>query len=327
MIIVTGGAGFIGSALLWRLNQEKITDIVVVDRLGSQNKWKNLRKKQFSCFVHRDQLFSWIEEKKPVIDGIFHMGACSRTTEMDADFLMENNVNYSIRLFELARAHNAPFIYASSAATYGGEEHNFSDNESEIERLMPINKYGFSKHLFDLWVLRQRNVTNFWAGLKFFNVYGPNEYHKESQASVAFHAFNQVRESGSIRLFKSYRPHTADGEQKRDFVYIKDVVDVMLHLYSSRLSSTQSGLYNIGTGRARSFAELAKAIFASMKIAKPNIVWIDMPSTLRDQYQYFTEAEINKLKTVAGYTKPFHSIEEGVQDYVCNYLQQHDSYL
>ena len=326
MIIVTGGAGFIGSALIWKLNQEGIKDIVVVDQLGLQNKWKNLRKKQIRQFIHKANFFEWVNTEKPNIEAIFHMGACSRTTENDADYLMQNNVQYSMRLFQLAIEKNAPLIYASSAATYGAMESGFSDKHTDIPNLLPINKYGFSKHFFDCWVLEQSELPPFWAGLKFFNVYGPNEYHKESQASVAYHGFHQVRELGSIKLFKSHRPSIAHGGQTRDFVYVKDVVEVMAHLFLKR-SQAKSGVYNVGTGQAKTFSDLGNALFKSLGRGEPNFEWVDMPHAIRDQYQYFTEAKLDKLRTDGGYTKPFYSLEEGVRDYVCNHLQRDDQYL
>ena len=326
MIIVTGGAGFIGSALIWRLNQEGIKDIVVVDQLGLQHKWKNLRKKQVRQFVHKDQFFQWMRGEKPDIEAIFHMGACSRTTENNADYLMENNVRYSMQLFRIATAAGIPFIYASSAATYGAMESGFSDHHAKIPNLIPINKYGFSKHFFDCWVLEQRDSPPIWAGLKFFNVYGPNEYHKESQASVAYHAFHQIRELGVIKLFKSYRPSVGHGGQARDFVYIKDVIDVMAHLFTQR-KHIKSGIYNVGSGQARTFSALGEALFRALAIKESAFEWIDMPHAIRDQYQYFTEAHLDKLRTDGGYAKPFFSIEEGVKDYVCHHLQKDDPYL
>lgn len=326
MIIVTGGAGFIGSALIWKLNEAGINDIVVVDRLGNENKWKNLVKRQINYVIHKDEFFAWLKDQdEQDIEAIFHMGACSATTENNADYLMDNNVLYSIKLFEYCTKNDIPFIYASSAATYGSEESNFSDDIETIPELRPINKYGYSKHLFDTWVLKQKKHPKVWYGFKFFNVYGPGEYHKNKQASVAFHAFNQIEEDGCVKLFKSYRKNVEDGEQKRDFVYIKDVVNILHHVYKEKKGT--SGIYNIGTGKARSFMDLGEAVFKALDKHPSKINWIKMPDALKKQYQYFTQANLSNLKNKAGYLEPFHSLEEGVHDYVTNYLMKEDPYL
>ena len=327
MILVTGGAGFIGSALIWALNQKGYRDIVVVDHLGLGSKWQNLSKRELDFVVPKDQFFTWLtaEEQRSSIEAVFHLGACSSTTERDADYLMQNNVLFSKRLWDYCTERNIPFLYASSAATYGAEELNFSDAPERIAELRPINKYGWSKQLFDGWALRQSKTPAAWFGFKFFNVYGPNEYHKGAQASVVYHAFPQVRERGKLKLFQSYRPDIAHGEQKRDFVYVKDVIKVMLHFWE-KASQIPSGVYNLGTGQPRTFKDLGQAVFAALGQTS-NFDWIAMPESLRDQYQYFTAADLTRLRRDAGYVEAFTSLEAGVQDYVENYLLQADPYL
>lgn len=326
MIVVTGGAGFIGSALVWKLNESDHEDILVVDELGTDHKWRNLAKRRIKDVLHKDDFLTWLERSKEAIEAVFHMGACSSTTEQDADYLIRNNHQYSVRLFEYCRDRAIPYIYASSAATYGAREKDFSDDHDlTLRELQPINKYGFSKHLFDCWALRQKKAPPFWAGLKFFNVYGPNEYHKGAQASVVFHAFPQIRDKGALRLFKSYKAGIADGDQRRDFVYVKDVVNVMDHLWRQGHAS-MSGIYNCGTGEARAFLDLGRATFAAMG-KKPAFEMIEMPENIRSQYQYFTAADLTKLRHKAGYKAPFMSLEEGVRDYVQNYLTKDDAYL
>lgn len=324
MIILTGGAGFIGSAMIWRLNEAGIDDILIVDQVGAGMKWKNLVKRRFSDVIGINDLKAFLAAR-PNVDAVFHMGACSSTTEKDMDFLLANNVHYSMEIFNFCTAQRVPLIYASSAATYGAKEEDFADGLDAIHDLRPINPYGYSKQLFDLWVSRQKQTPPFWAGIKFFNVYGPQEYHKEGQASVVFHAFPQVRDNSSLRLFKSYRPDIAHGDQRRDFVYIKDVVEVMFHMYSNRQNAV-SGLYNLGTGEARTFADLGRAVFSALdKTAK--FEWVEMPDSIRNQYQYYTEADLTRLRRDIGYTKPFVTLEAGVRDYVQNYLNQEDPYL
>lgn len=322
MIVVTGGAGFIGSALLWGLNSAGKDDIVVVDELGKDHKWKNLLGKQFREVVHIDQFRPWLKEGQD-IECIIHMGACSSTTETDADFLNENNTRYSMDLFNYCAEKKIPYIYASSAATYGDGNFGYSDSNLTTQKLRPINKYGFSKHIFDLWALKQKHKPPFWAGLKFFNVYGPNEYHKGGQASVVFHAYPQVKEKGTLNLFKSYRKGIAHGDQKRDFVYIKDVVSVIMHLYKNH-KDIESDIYNVGTGQARTFSDLGRSVFFALG-KKESFDWIEMPESIKGQYQYFTQADLGKLKEQGGYEKAFFSLEDGVKDYVCNYLN--DDYL
>jgi ADP-L-glycero-D-manno-heptose 6-epimerase len=323
MIIVTGGAGFIGSAFVWKLNQEGIDNIIIVDRLGTSIKWKNLVNLRFVNYIHKDDFLEMIYNDTPPfnIDAIIHMGACSSTTERDADYLWHNNFVYTKQLADWALEHEARFIYASSAATYGDGTQGFSDNHKMIPRLKPINMYGYSKHVFDLWVLRQK-LENKMAGVKFFNVFGPNEYHKGDMSSVVFKAFHQIQETGKVRLFKSYKPPYKDGGQMRDFVYVKDCVNIMWWLFKNPRAN---GIFNLGTGKARTWNDLIKAVFAAMK-KKPNIEYIDMPETLRGQYQYFTEADMSKLKK-AGCPVKFSSLEDAVRDYVIHYLQAADPHL
>ncbi len=329
MILVTGGAGFIGSALVWGLNQRGYRDIVVVDHLGLGAKWQNLSKRELDYVVPKDQFFSWLETEghRQSIEAVFHLGACSSTTERDGDYLMQNNVLFSKRLWDFCSDRAIPFLYASSAATYGAEEHNFSDAAERTADLRPINKYGWSKQLFDGWALRQGGVKAppSWFGFKFFNVYGPNEYHKGSQASVVYHAYPQVQERGKLKLFKSYRPDIAHGEQRRDFVYVKDVIKVLLHFWE-KSSQIPSGVYNLGTGEPRKFIDLGQAVFDSLGKSS-NFDWIEMPESLKAQYQYYTAADLTRLRLNAAYHDPFMSLEAGVEDYVQNYLLQADPYL
>lgn len=326
MILVTGGAGFIGSALIWALNEQGFHNIVVADHLGLGDKWKNLAKRRIDYVVPKDQLFTWLDESgHPNFDAVFHLGACSATTERDADYLMNNNVLFTKRLWDYCAQRDIPFLYASSAATYGAEENLFSDDHRTLPKLRPINKYGWSKHLFDSWAIKQAQTPPFWYGFKYFNVYGPQEYHKGPQASVVFHAFPQVRDKGSLRLFKSYRTDIGHGEQRRDFVYVKDVVKVMLHFWKEH-RKIPSGLYNLGSGEARSFSDLGRAVFAALN-KKAKFEWIDMPLSLQNQYQYFTAADLEKLRKSASYHESFFTLEEGISDYVRNYLDQPDPYL
>jgi ADP-L-glycero-D-manno-heptose 6-epimerase len=323
MIIVTGGAGFIGRAFVWKLNQEGIEDIVIVDRLGTSDKWKNLVSLRFADYIHKDDFFHMIyDDDLPFeVTAIVHMGACSATTERDADYLWENNFLYTRALAEWAHNRGIRFIYASSAATYGDGKQGFADDHDKIRNLKPINMYGYSKQVFDLWVLRQK-LENKMAGIKFFNVFGPNEYHKADMTSVIFKAFQQIKETGKVRLFKSYEPQYPDGGQMRDFVYVKNCIQVLWWLLQS---PAVNGIFNLGTGTARTWNDLIKAVFAAMGI-KPNIEYIEMPEGLRNQYQYFTQAEMDKLRQ-AGCPVDFSPLEDSVRDYVVNYLQQTDPYL
>ncbi len=316
MIIITGAAGFIGSVILRHFNDKGHDNILVVDKLGEKNKWKNLNNKRFIDFCDKDDFIVNLDRFKG-IDAIIHMGACTDTAEFNLDYLIKNNYEYSKNLFEYSAQNNIPFIYASSAATYGSGENGYDDEMTNISLLTPLNPYGFSKQIFDQWLLRQTDIPPFWAGFKFFNVYGPNEYHKGRMASVIFHTFNQINETGKVKLFKSHRPDCMHGEQKRDFVYVKDVAKIIYFFYENR---PEKGIFNIGTGKARTFNDLAENVIKNSKI-KAYIEYIDMPEDIRDKYQYFTEAKINKLRN-AGYNKDFYSLEEGIRDYVTNFLAQ-----
>lgn len=323
MIVVTGGAGFIGSAFVWRLNLEGIDNIVIVDRLGTEEKWKNLVNRRFADFLHKDEFLRLlIRDDLPFRPrAIVHMGACSSTTERDADYLLENNFHYSCRLAEWALRKRCRFIYASSAATYGDGRLGFDDGDDVTRTLRPINMYGYSKQLFDLWVLRRKAEERI-AGLKFFNVFGPNEYHKGDMASVVFKAFHQIRREGRVRLFKSGRAEYPDGGQMRDFVYVKDAVEVMRWLLDH---PDINGLFNLGTGQARTWNDLIGAVFAALG-QEPAIDYIDMPPGLDAQYQYFTEAKMDKIRAM-GCPATFRPLEEAVQDYVAGHLAQPDPRL
>lgn len=315
MIVITGAAGFIGSCMISKLNENGISDIVIVDDFSNAEKNKNLEKKIFSEKIHRNDFFKWIEKKHSTIDFIIHIGARTDTTEFNVSIFNELNLNYTKKIWTDCCKYNIPLIYASSAATYGMGEFGYSDEHAIVEKLKPLNPYGESKNNFDKWALQQTTQPPFWAGLKFFNVYGPNEYHKSRMASVIFHTFNQVNEKGNVKLFRSHRPDFKDGMQLRDFVYVKDLVSVIYFLMKNKPASA---IYNLGTGTARAFLDLAKATFKSMN--KPeNIEFIDTPIDIRDKYQYFTEAKMDKLRN-AGYLNPFFSLEEGINDYVRNYL-------
>lgn len=328
MIVITGGAGMIGSIMAWHLNNKLgRQDLVIVDRITHENQWQNLVHRHYAEYLDKDQLFEFLEENDD-ITAVIHMGAISATTERDFNKLVSDNMHYSQDLWSWCAEYEVPFFYASSAATYGGGELGYDD--ASIENLRPLNGYGYSKHFFDQWVLQQvaqKQVTPpAWAGFKFFNVYGPNEYHKERMASVAYHTFNQFSETGTMRLFKGTKAGVEDGMQLRDFVYVKDVADVMGFFLEAALKNkpVANAIYNIGTGQARSFKDLATNVMTSMG-REPNITYIDMPQDLQGKYQYFTQAEMKKLRD-AGYKKPFTTLEEGVKDYVQNYLLQDDPY-
>ncbi len=316
MIIITGGAGFIGSVLVHQLNLAGIKDIIIVDHLTTDEKWKNLVGLEFEEYFDKDDFYNLlIENRIPfIIDTIFHLGACSSTTEKDSQFLMYNNYKYSISLVKYALPLNARFIYASSAATYGSGENGYLDDENKIDNLRPLNMYGYSKHLFDLWLKKEKLLSKV-AGLKFFNVYGPNEYHKGDMRSVVHKAFEQIKETGKVKLFKSYNDSYADGEQMRDFIYVKDAVNMAQFFMDN---TSVNGIYNIGTGKARTWKDLVSSVFKAMGL-EPNIEFIDMPDYLKPKYQYFTEAKIEKIRS-AGYDRKLYSLEEGVSDYVQNYL-------
>uniref|UniRef100_A0A7V3E8Q4 ADP-L-glycero-D-manno-heptose-6-epimerase n=1 Tax=Ignavibacterium album TaxID=591197 RepID=A0A7V3E8Q4_9BACT len=316
MIIVTGGAGFIGSAIVWRLNSLGNDNIIIVDELGTTEKWKNLVGLKFQEFIHKDDFISAVVEDtiEFPVEAIIHMGANSSTTEKNADHLFSNNYLYTQELAKYCLSKNIRFIYASSAATYGDGSLGFDDDESKLETLRPLNMYGYSKQLFDLWAKRNK-VLDKIVGIKYFNVYGPNEYHKGDMRSVVHKAFEQVRDTGKVRLFKSLNPNYKDGEQMRDFVYVKDAVDMTLHFLEHR---DKNGIYNVGSGKARTWIDLVTALFKA--VGKPvNIEFIDLPENLKEKYQYFTEANLAKIKS-AGYNKPITSLEDGVNDYVKNYL-------
>jgi len=323
MIIVTGGAGFIGSVFVAKLNAEGRDDVIIVDDLGSSLKWQNLVKRAYVDYIHKDKFLEMIESGRVGfdIDAVVHLGACSSTTERDADYLMENNFHYSCVLAEWALEKRARFVYASSAATYGDGTQGFSDGDETTPALRPINMYGYSKQLFDLKMLREKKISRI-AGVKFFNVFGPNEYHKGDMTSVIFKAFHQIRETQKVRLFKSYRPEYPDGGQMRDFVYVKDCTEVLWWLLTH---PDANGIFNLGTANARTWNDLAHAVFAAMGIPA-TIEYIEMPEGLRRQYQYFTEAKMDRLKGV-GCPVQFRPLEEAVDDYVKNYLLQDDPYL
>ncbi|HEY6160286.1 MAG TPA: ADP-glyceromanno-heptose 6-epimerase [Bacteroidia bacterium] len=315
MIVVTGAAGFIGSCLVKRLNLEGISNILLVDDFSNEEKNKNLEGKQFTHKIHRDEFMQWLRDNHARIEFIFHIGARTDTTEFDRDIFDKLNLNYTREIWKACSGFHIPLVYASSAATYGLGEFGYNDDHHVVEKLKPLNPYGESKNDLDKWALAQKEQPPFWTGLKFFNVYGPNEFHKARMASVIFHAFRQIRERGTVRLFRSHNPQFKDGEQLRDFVYVKDVVDVCIFLMYHRKNS---GLYNLGSGKARTFLDLAKSTFRALN-KEPKIEFIDTPADIRDKYQYFTEANMKKLISI-GYTKPFFSLEEGVKDYVRNYL-------
>ncbi len=317
MIVVTGGAGFIGSALVWKLNSRGIEDILIVDKLGTTEKWRNLVSLKYLDFQEKSEFINKLESGyyKGSISAILHMGACSSTTETDADYLMENNFHYSLRLARWWKNHqNTRFIYASSAATYGDGEFGYTDDYSVLDKLRPLNMYGYSKHLFDCYAYREGWLKKI-TGLKFFNVFGPNEYHKGEMRSLINKAYSRVRDEGVMSLFKSYNSQYQDGQQKRDFIYIKDVVEMVLFFMDN---PDIGGLLNIGTGNARSWNDLANAIFRAVN--KPaTIEYVEMPLKLRDKYQYFTQADQRRLQSI-GCNHKCMSLEDAIKDYVCNYL-------
>ena len=315
MIVVTGAAGFIGSCLVSRLNKAGHNNIIVVDDFSKKEKEKNLEGKTIAAKVGRKDFINWLNDFGTEVEIIYHIGARTDTTEFDKSIFDELNLNYSIDVWKACVKYKIPLVYASSAATYGLGEFGYKDDHAVIQKLIPLNPYGDSKNDFDKWVLNQNTYPPFWAGLKFFNVYGPNEYHKGRMASVIFHAFRQINENGEMKLFRSHNPNYSDGGQLRDFVYVKDVVEVCLFLM---VKKPTSGIYNLGSGKARTFLDLAKNTFKSMG-KEENISFIDTPIDIRDKYQYFTEADMSKM-LAAGYNGGFHSLEEGVNDYVQNYL-------
>jgi ADP-L-glycero-D-manno-heptose 6-epimerase len=321
MIIITGAAGFIGSDLSGFMNKQGINDIVLVDAFDNDLKNKNLLNKEYILKIHRDDFFIWIDQHYKEVEFVIHLGARTNTAEFDKAIFDRLNLGYSMKVWLTCSVYTIPLIYASSAATYGYGELGYRDDHDVVNDLKPLNPYGESKNDFDKWVLAQKETPPFWAGLKFFNVYGPNEYHKGRMASVIFHAYNQIRKTGMMRLFRSHKPGIPDGGQSRDFIYVKDLVEVIFWLFEKRPAS---GIYNLGTGKARTFLDLTKSTFSAMDM-EPLIEFIDTPVDIRDKYQYFTEARMEKLR-LAGYTKEFTPLEEGINDYVRDYLLQNEYY-
>ena len=323
MYIVTGGAGMIGSAMVWRLNQEGIDDIWVVDHLGSSEKWKNLAGRKFSEYLPREEFLERLlrDDLPAGIDAVFHMGACSSTTERDVDYLFRNNLEYSKTVATYALSRGIRFIHASSAATYGNGSQGFGDDAGTLEALRPLNAYGYSKHLFDLWAHKTRALKNM-AALKFFNVYGPNEYHKGDMRSVVVKGYAEILQTGHLRLFASDHPDYADGGQMRDFVYVKDCAAVMWWLSQNQ---DANGIFNLGTGNARTWNALAASLFDAMGLEE-RITYIPMPESLRGKYQNFTQADMRRLAKVEC-PVVMHTLEEGVRDYVRGYLMSDDPFL
>jgi len=321
-IVVTGAAGFIGSCLAGYLNQLGYQNLILVDDFSRTDKWPNFEQKHFAEKVERAVFFDWLKKQSTPVDFMFHLGARTDTTEFDYSVHQKLNVDYSEKIWNYCSEKHIPLVYASSAATYGAGELGYNDSHEVVESLKPLNPYGLSKNEFDKWVLKQENHPPFWAGLKFFNVYGPNEYHKGRMASVIFHSFNQIKQNGYVKLFKSHKSGFKDGEQLRDFIYVKDILKVCVWLMNT--SEVPSAIYNLGTGRARTFIDLVNSTYAAID-TPPDIRFIDMPADLRDTYQYFTEANMEKLHK-AGYDEKFYSLEEGVDDYVRNYLSQQKYY-
>jgi ADP-L-glycero-D-manno-heptose 6-epimerase len=322
-VLITGGAGFIGSALAWELNQRGYENIVIADRLGTDEKWRNLVPLKFADYIDGIELLDRVSKQSDALgrfDVVLHLGACSATTEKDSDFLMRNNFDYTRQLCQWSMAQSARFVYASSAATYGDGANGMDDKNDDLHRLRPLNMYGYSKHLFDLHAKSQGWLRRI-VGMKYFNVFGPNEDHKADMRSVVHKAFGQIIHSGRLQLFKSHRPDYRDGEQMRDFLYVKDAIKMTLHLAQAPLAN---GLYNLGSGVAQSWLQLAHAIFDALRLA-PTIDFIDMPETLRAKYQYYTCADISRLRQ-SGYDNPLTPLADSVRDYVVNYLS-HDRHL
>jgi len=315
MIVITGAAGFIGSCLIQKLNDEGYQNLILVDDFSDKVKNKNFEGKQFKEKIHRDNFIEWLSKNHDSVDFIFHIGARTDTTEQNVELLNRLNLDYTKAIWNYCVEFSIPLIYASSAATYGLGEYGYDDDEDKIHLLKPLNPYGDSKNEFDIWALKQNKKPNYWTGLKFFNVYGPNEYHKGRMASVIFHTYKQILENGEMKLFQSHKPGIKDGEQKRDFVYVKDVVDVLFFLMNHQ---SDSGIYNLGSGTARTFLDLANNTFIALN-KEPNITFVPTPTDIRDKYQYFTEANMKKLTNI-GYNKPFHTLEEGISDYIKNYM-------
>ncbi len=322
-IVVTGAAGFIGSCLVGYLNELGYENLLLVDEFDREDKELNLLHKKFTVRIERENFFEWLNIEKPAVDFVFHLGARTDTTEFNYAVHQHLNVEYSKKIWNYCTINTVPLVYASSAATYGDGKAGYKDDHTLIDKLLPLNPYGVSKNEFDKWVLHQSDHPPFWAGLKFFNVYGPNEYHKGRMASVIFHSFNQIKNEGLVKLFKSHKRAYKDGEQLRDFIYVKDILKVAAWLMDGH-EQIPSAIYNLGTGKARSFADLVTATFSAQQL-KPAIEFIDMPMDLRETYQYFTEASMEKL-ALAGYNEAFYSLEDGVSDYVKNYLVKNSFY-
>ncbi|RYY21742.1 MAG: ADP-glyceromanno-heptose 6-epimerase [Chitinophagaceae bacterium] len=328
-IVITGAAGFIGSCLVSYLNNKGFENLVLVDDFSRADKVPNLESKKYTSKIEREVFFDWLESSKPSIRFVFHIGAKTDTTEFDYSIHEHLNVAYSKKIWNWCADANVPVVYASSAATYGSGAEGYSDDHNVVDSLKPLNPYGVSKNEFDKWALKQHHKPPFWAGLKFFNVYGPNEYHKGRMASVIFHSYGQILKNGVVNLFRSHRPDFRDGQQLRDFIYVKDIMKVCYWLMENSLANSEwasrnSAIYNLGTGKARAFEDLVKATFSGVD-KLPEINFIDMPEDIRDKYQYFTEADMHKL-TNAGYDDRFFTLEEGVDDYVRNYLSQNKYY-
>lgn len=317
MIIVTGAAGFIGSRLIEKLNNEGYNDIIAVDDFSRADKAPNLDGLTITRRIHRDDFIKWLMENQRLVQFVFHIGARTDTTEFNKAVFDELNLNYTKAVWKVCAEYGLPLVYASSAATYGNGEFGYNDDEKIIPKLVPLNPYGDSKNDFDKWAIKQEDQPYFWAGLKFFNVYGPFEYHKGRMASVIFHAYHQIKNTGKVKLFRSHNPNYPDGGQLRDFIYVKDVVDVCFWLMLHRKNS---GIYNLGTGKARTFTDLANATFSALNM-EPNLDFVDTPVDIRDKYQYYTQANMDKLRSI-GYDKPFTTLEEGVRDYVQGYLNK-----
>ena len=321
MIVITGAAGFIASVVAGCLNEQGRDDLVLVDDFSKKQKERNYINKRYQLLLDRKELHNWLKVNHDKVDFIVHLGARTDTTEFDWNVFVELNVDYTEKLWTMCTEYHIPLVYASSAATYGSGELGYNDSHDVVEKLVPLNPYGRSKNEIDKWILKQEKCPPFWAGLKFFNVYGPNEYHKGRMASVILHSFHQIQDCGEVKLFRSHRPDFKDGQQLRDFIYVKDIASVILFLIEKR---PESGLYNLGTGHARSFYDLASNTFKAMG-KEVNIKFIDTPLDIRDKYQYFTEANMEKLRK-AGYDKPFTSLEDGVFDYVTNYLLKNKTF-
>ncbi len=321
MIVITGAAGFIGSCMCTRLNEEGYRDIILVDDFSKKEKIRNFSDKNFTGKIHRSKFIPWLRKNHKWVQFIIHLGARTDTMEFNEKIFNKLNLNYSIKIWNNCVEYGLPLIYASSAATYGGGKLGYDDKHDIIPKLKPMNPYGTSKNNFDIWALQQIKKPFFWSGFKFFNVYGPNEYHKGNMSSVVLHAHRQIKEQGYLKLFRSHHPDYADGEQKRDFIYVKDVCDVMLFFMENRPAN---GIFNLGTGKARSFNDLAKATFKAMGKPK-DIRFIDTPENLRDKYQYFTQAKMEKLRNT-GYDKPFTRLEDGIKEYVQHYLNSNSVY-